>query len=113
MHGARPDPRFDGWFDQVSVIAAITSGVSIRRGLDPIAAWEKPEGRIFSRLSKRSEAKQSIGQQKESWIASSRSLSSGARSRDLLAPRNDGKLRPWRTQTTEPGGCSRRGSACG
>jgi hypothetical protein len=28
--------------------------------------------------------------QAEAWIASSRSLSSGARSRDPLAPRNDG-----------------------
>jgi hypothetical protein len=34
-------------------------------------------------------AKQSILQQQE-WIASSRSLSSGAHSRDPLAPRNDG-----------------------
>jgi hypothetical protein len=37
-----------------------------------------------------SEAKQSMGPQTEKWIASSRSLSSGAHSRDPLAPRNDG-----------------------
>jgi hypothetical protein len=37
------------------------------------------------------EAKQSIAQQAERWIASSRSLSSGAHSGDPLAPRNDGK----------------------
>jgi hypothetical protein len=36
-----------------------------------------------------SEAKQSMDA-KEEWIASSRSLSSGAHSRDPLAPRNDG-----------------------
>jgi hypothetical protein len=36
-----------------------------------------------------SEAKQSIAPE-QSWIASSRSLSSGAHSRDPLAPRNDG-----------------------
>jgi hypothetical protein len=36
-----------------------------------------------------SEAKQSIAPQAEMWIASSRSLSSGAHSRDPLAPRND------------------------
>jgi hypothetical protein len=48
-----------------------------------------------------SEAKQSIAQQAERWIASSRSLSSDAHSRDPLAPRNDGKekgrdrSRPW------------------
>jgi hypothetical protein len=39
-----------------------------------------------------SEAKQSIQlRKKEEWIASSRSLSSGAHSRDPLAPRNDGR----------------------
>jgi hypothetical protein len=35
-------------------------------------------------------AKQSIVAKQGSWIASSRSLSSGAHSRDPLAPRNDG-----------------------
>src|SRR5205807_1057547 len=41
-----------------------------------------------------SEAKQSVASQAEAWIASllSLSLSSGAHSRDPLAPRNDGKL---------------------
>jgi hypothetical protein len=34
-----------------------------------------------------SEAKQSISPRKKEWIASSRSLSSGAHSRDPLAPR--------------------------
>jgi len=38
-----------------------------------------------------SAAKQSILLQKE-WIASSRSLSSGAHSRDPVAPRNDGEI---------------------
>jgi hypothetical protein len=36
-----------------------------------------------------SEAKRSMAAQAESWIASSRILSSGAHSRDPLAPRND------------------------
>jgi hypothetical protein len=36
-----------------------------------------------------SEAKQSMPQSAEIWIASSRNLSSGAHSRDPLAPRND------------------------
>jgi hypothetical protein len=40
-----------------------------------------------------SEAKQS-GEQAGNWIASSRSLSSGAHSRDPLAPRNDGGTFP-------------------
>jgi hypothetical protein len=38
-----------------------------------------------------SDAKQSAAG--EGWIASSRSLSSGAHSRDPLAPRNDGGIR--------------------
>jgi len=42
------------------------------------------------RSSLRAQAKQSTAT-KEGWIASSRSLSSGAHSRDPLAPRNDGK----------------------
>ena len=46
-----------------------------------------------------SEAKQSRAK-KEDWIASSRSLSSGAHSRDPLAPRNDGK-RSVRRRNTE------------
>ena len=40
--------------------------------------------------SLRAQAKQSIAEQ-AAWIASSRSLSSGAHSRDPLAPRNDDK----------------------
>src|SRR5450759_319899 len=39
-----------------------------------------------------SEAKQSIARQRQEWIASSRSLSSGAHSRDPLAPRNDDEV---------------------
>ena len=39
-----------------------------------------------------SEAKQSIYPHAEAWITSSRSLSSGAHSRDPLAPRNDASV---------------------
>src|SRR6476661_10004086 len=44
---------------------------------------------LGSRHCERSEAIH-LAAQKEEWIASSRSLSSGAHSRDPLAPRNDG-----------------------
>jgi hypothetical protein len=43
----------------------------------------------------RAPAKRSIASREESWIASSRSLSSGARSRDPLAFRNDGEMQTY------------------
>src|ERR1700692_2803855 len=59
------------------------------RGLAEEVRDETP--RNHPRHCERSEAIQLWGCEIESWIASSRSLSSGARSRDPLAPRNDGK----------------------
>ena len=69
---------------------AVTFSVSSLRKQGPITTG----GSLFaySRLVIASEAKQSIVPHAETWIASSRSLSSGARSRDPLAPRNDGGL---------------------
>src|SRR5262245_12224 len=43
-----------------------------------------------------------MSQRARSWIASSRSLSSGARSRDPLAPRNDEDYTGYRTPTLFP-----------
>src|SRR5260370_6489112 len=46
--------------------------------------------RIWNSTSLRAKRSNPSRRAKEEWIASSRSLSSGARSRDPLAPRNDG-----------------------
>jgi hypothetical protein len=48
-------------------------------------------GNVDLRHCERSKAIQNVSTEKV-WIASSRSLSSGAHSRDPLAPRNDGAL---------------------
>ena len=52
---------------------------------------KRGEGARTDRHCERSEAIH--GASTKEWIASSRSLSSGAHSRDPLAPRNDGKIR--------------------
>src|ERR1700694_6012533 len=60
------------------------------RGDRGIRKFQLNEGRLQAVTVIASAAKQSIAAKKV-WIASSRSLSSGAHSRDPLAPRNDGR----------------------
>jgi hypothetical protein len=77
----------------------LASSVSGPLGQDPAAGMRS---RAFNSIVIASEAKRSILPLAALWIASSRSLSSGARSRDPLAPRNDELQLPWNAKNPFP-----------
>jgi hypothetical protein len=80
-----------GTLDRPLTRAMTRGGMRARREFSPISFFQTATTQGASKPSLRALAKQSMEQRARlEWIASSRSLSSGAHSRDPLAPRNDG-----------------------
>jgi hypothetical protein len=80
-----------GILDRPLSRAMTRGGMRARREFSPISFFQTATTQGASKPSLRALAKQSMEQRARlEWIASSRSLSSGAHSRDPLAPRNDG-----------------------